>query len=393
MHPRFPTSLRRAWRDLTTMQLGVTPAHAQTLGPVSAGTAALLRKLDGTRGLALLRKEARESGLGEGQVDELLTRLTEAGLLDDATAGAGDPEVARLRSRPGALARMAPELAALGLVRGGRGEPGAGLRGLAARGRMRVQVRGAGRVGAQVAALLSAAGVGQVDVADTGLVEPADSSPGGLPPTAAGERRAVAARRLVRQCATGCSPRTEDAYALVVLTPRDGLDAYAPDPAEAEPLVARGIPHLYAGVLEATGSTGPLVLPGRSPCAGCMERHRIARDPAWPLLLTQWRSGGTARAAPAPSGELTLSAAVAGLTAAHALAFLDGEAPESAGWRWLLTLPRLAWRPEALGPHSACPCGAHLDRTDPHTAAEGRKGDTPSEDQAAQGTMAEQPFA
>ncbi len=387
MHPRLKTSLRHAWRDLTTLQLGVTPAHARTLGPVAVGMLALLRKLDGTRGVPLLRAEARDAGLPEGHLDALLERLTAAGLLDDATAGAGDPAVDRLRARTDVAHRLTPELAALSLI---DDEPGAGLRRLAARGRLGVQVRGAGRVGAQVAALLSAAGVGRVDLVDSGTVEPWDITPGGLSGTSVGERRVDAARRLVRQCAAGCATRPGRVHSLVVLAPRDALAAYAPDPAEVEHLTARGIPHLYAGVLEATGFTGPLVLPGRSACAGCLERRRIAEDPAWPLLLTQWRSGGGARAgraAPVPAGALTLSAAVAGLTAAHALAHLDGETPAAAGHRWELALPQLAWQSVPLRPHPGCPCGAQNSWVRPPVR---HNSDAPSEDPAPQGTMTEQ---
>ncbi|MBC9711171.1 ThiF family adenylyltransferase [Streptomyces sp. TRM66268-LWL] len=390
MHPRLKTSLRHAWRDLTTLQLGVTPAHARTLGPVALGMLGLLRMLDGTRGVPLLRAEARAAGLPEGQVDALLDRLTAAGLLDDATAGAGDPAVDRLRARPEAADRLAPEAAALSLV---DGAPGAGIRRLAWRGRKSVQVRGAGRVGAQVAALLSAAGVGRVDVVDSGRVEPWDVTPGGLPGTAVGERRADAARRLVRRCASGCATRPRRGYGLVVLTPRDGLAAYAPDPAEAEHLVARGVPHLYAGVLEATGFAGPLVLPGHSPCAGCAERQRIAEDPAWPLLLTQWRSGGavrTGRGAPVPAGALALSAAVAGLAAAQALAHLDGDIPAATGHRWELTLPRLAWQSIPLRPHPACPCGAQTSWAQARQASVQPNPDTASEDPTPQETMSVQ---
>ncbi len=402
MHPHLKPALRRAWRDLTTLQLGVTPAHARTLGPLASGTLGLLRKLDGTRGLALLRAEAREAGLSEDQLEALLGRLTAAGLLDDATAGSGDRAVEELRARPGLLHRLTPELSALSLL---DDEPGTGIRRLAARGRTRVQVRGAGRVGAQVAALLSAAGVGRVDVADSGAVEPWDVTPGGLCDSAVGERRAIAARRLVRRCAAGLtasrgpsrrvavrsvSPHPTPAYGLVVLTPRDALGAYAPDPAEVEQLTARGVPHLYAGVFETTGFTGPLVLPRNSPCTGCLERHRIEQDPAWPLLLTQWRSGSTARTGRAPSvpaGALTLSAAVAGLTAAHALAFLDGESPTAIGQRWHLVLPGLDWHPEPFAPHPGCPCGAQTSWVRAQNGATDHNVDSPSKDPVPQGTM------
>jgi len=97
MHPMLKPALRRGWRDLDTVQFGVTPAHALTLGPVDRATGGFLDLLDGTRGPALLREEGRRLGLPEGQVDRLLTRLADAGLLDDARGGG--PAAAALRPR------------------------------------------------------------------------------------------------------------------------------------------------------------------------------------------------------------------------------------------------------------------------------------------------------
>ncbi|MEU5398467.1 ThiF family adenylyltransferase [Streptomyces sp. NPDC005963] len=397
MHPMVKPALRRAWRERQTVQFGVTPAHAVVVGPMDTATGSLLQLLDGTRGLALLRKEARAMGLPEGQTDALVDHLTAAGLLDDPTAGG--PGADALRTKPERLHRLRPDLASLSVV---HPEPGAAMSQLAARHAMRVQVRGAGRVGAAVAALLSAAGVGRVDTLDGGCVEPWDTAPGGLPSGTVGERRDVAAHRLVRDCAPHPPPRaggrtrgqsgrapnppreptairkgrkgvapctpspaedeapalscSEPAVSLVVVCPRDGLSAYAPDPARAEHWITTGTPHLYAGVVEATGFVGPLVLPGGSPCAGCWERCRADRDPGWPRLLAQWRSGSRRNAV--PSCDISLAATVAGLAAAHTLSFLDGSLPLSIGARWEVAQPALSWRSENLRAHQACGCGA-----------------------------------
>ncbi|MQS35589.1 TOMM precursor leader peptide-binding protein [Streptomyces katsurahamanus] len=395
MHPMLKPALRRAWRERQSVQFGVTPAHAVTLGPVDTATGALLELLDGTRGLPLLREEARAIGLPEGHSDALVQRLTAAGLLDDPTAGG--PAAEALRARAGAVDRLRPDLAALSVV---HPEPGAGMRRLAARRAVRIQIRGAGRVGAAVAALLSASGVGRIEVLDGGRVEPGDVSPGGLAPETVGERREAAARRRVREVAPippqrstgamagraaggavtgkgvagggamareggpGAAARAggepsgsgEGGLSLIIVCPRDGLMAYAPDPAPASDWIATGTPHLYAGVIEATGMVGPLVLPGGTGCAGCLELARTERDPGWPRLLAQWRSGG--RRAPVPAGDTALAAAVAGMAAAHALSFLDGELPTSAGARWETSLPLLDWRSERIAPHPRCVCGS-----------------------------------
>ncbi|MFF2859981.1 ThiF family adenylyltransferase [Streptomyces rubiginosohelvolus] len=353
MYPMLKPALRRAWRGRNTVQFGVTPAHAVTLGPVDIATGSFLELLDGTRGLPLLYEEARALDLSEHHVDVLLARLTEAGLLDDPRSAG--PEADVLRRRAEVMDRQRPDVASLSVV---RPEPGGGLRRMEARRAMRVQVRGAGRVGASIASVLSGAGVGQVEVLDGGRAEPWDVAPGGLPPAAVGERRDVAARRLVRRSAPGPGPAEstgERGLSLIVVAPRDGLAVYAPVTDTAGPWIASGTPHLYAGVIEATGMVGPLVLPGGTGCAGCLELHRADRDPQWPRMLAQWRSG---RRGAVPACDLGLATAVAGLAAAHALAFLDGDLPACTGTRWEAALPLLDWRSEHIGPHADCSCGA-----------------------------------
>ncbi|MFD0504594.1 ThiF family adenylyltransferase [Streptomyces chiangmaiensis] len=204
MHPMVKPALRRGWRDLNTVQFGMAPAHAMVLGPMDTATGSFLALLDGTRGLPLLREEARRTGLPEGHLDALVDNLSTAGLLDDATGGG--PQAQALRAKTAVLDRLRPDLASLSLTTRAPGEPG---RRLAARRSLRVQVRGAGRVGAVLAALLAGAGVGEVDVCDTGHVEPWDVAPGGLPADSVGERREEAARRAVRAAAPDRPPRRQ----------------------------------------------------------------------------------------------------------------------------------------------------------------------------------------
>ncbi|RFU83846.1 ThiF family adenylyltransferase [Streptomyces triticagri] len=378
-HPLLNPALRRAWRDLTTIQCGITPAHAVTIGPVDPTTASLMNLFDGTRGIPLLQEESRRLGLPEAHLPRLIARLSAAGLLDDATGGG--PRTDALRKDPAALQRLRPDLMSLSLT---DRSPGGGIRRIAARRTMSVQVRGAGRVGALIAATLSAAGIGSIDVMDGGQVEPWDVSPGGLPAEAIGERRDVAARRLVRRCTPG-GPRAGPSpgewptsrhppsshppgFALVVLAPRDGLTAHAPDPAAAAEFMASGTPHLYAGVLEATGMVGPLVLPGETACAGCLDLGRADQDRTWSRMLAQWRSG---RRSPAQACDLGLATAVAGTAAAHALAALDGGRPSSTGLRWEMPLPDTDWRARQVAPHPDCTCGAARTEEREDTSASG----------------------
>ncbi|MFJ9348950.1 TOMM precursor leader peptide-binding protein [Streptomyces sp. NPDC101237] len=371
MHPRVKTALRRGWRDLNTVQFGMTPAHAMTLGPMDTATGSFLDLLDGARGLPLLRAEGRRMDLPDGHVDALVERLSRAGLVDDAHGGG--PAAVALRARPEVLDRLAPDLASLSLI---TPDPGGAIDRLAARRALRVQVRGAGRVGVTLAALLSGAGVGEVDVRDVGLVQPGDVAPGGLPAESVGERRDTAARQVVRRAAPDRPPRrpgpdgAEPGLSLVVIAPRDDVLVHAPDAGAAEPLMTSGTPHLYTGVVEGTGVVGPLVLPGGTGCARCLHEHRTDRDPAWPRLIAQWRSG---RARRMGACDLTLATAVAGLSAAHALAFLDGESPSGTGVRWEASVPALRWRASPVRPHPACPCGAAEKAKGEHTSTDGAR--------------------
>jgi len=370
MHPMVKPALRRAWRDRHTVRYGVTPAHAVLLGPVDTATGSFLELFDGTRSLPQLRDAAEAMGLGADAADALVARLTAAGLLDDATA--------HRRTAARVDDRLRPDLGSLSVL---RPEPGGGVRRLAARAAARVQVRGAGRVGATLAALLSAAGVGRVDVVDGGCVAPWDTAPGGIAPEQAGERRVSAAGKAVRRAAPGFRPPRPDAgeadpgLGLVVFAPRDGLAAYAPDPVAAGELVGGGQPHLYAGVVEGTGFVGPLVLPGATACAECLMRGCSEREPAWPLVVAQWRS---ARRSGVPACDVALATVVAGAAAACALRFLDGDGSCVTDARQHWVLPDLRPESEPVRPHAECPCGA----------ASVRGGRPPSADGAQRSTMA-----
>ncbi|MFG2717558.1 ThiF family adenylyltransferase [Streptomyces sp. NPDC048416] len=356
MHPMLKPALRRAWRDRGTVQFGITPAQAVVLSPVDPATGHFLELLDGTQGMPLLYERARALNLTPVQVDDLVGRLAAAGVVDDPAAGS--PKVEALRDRTDARERLRPDLASLSLL---HPDPGDAAKRLAARRAIRVQVRGAGRVGATIAAVLSGCGVGRVDVLDGGVAQPGDVAPGGLPGQAVGERRATAARQLVRRTSPDGPPRQgtdtdQSALSLIVAAPREPLEMYAPNAMDAEDWIRAGIPHLYAGVVETTGVVGPLVLPGGTGCAGCLALGRADRDPAWPRLLAQWSSGRQRTSVPAC--DLALATAVAGLAAAHALAFLDGDLPASTGSRWEASLPQLDWRSTPVQAHGDCFCGA-----------------------------------
>lgn len=306
MRPMLKPAMRRSWRNRESLQFGVDPAHAVVLDPVDGAAAAFLDLLDGTRGLGPLAREAESLGLRPPQARRLLGLLAEGGVLDDATAHTELSET--IRHHSAALDRLRPDLAALSVV---HSDPGGAADRMGRRRAARVRVTGAGRVGATVAAVLSAAGVGRVDVRDGGRVEPWDTAPGGIPAEHIGERRDAAARGLVRRAAPdpraaavgrrGPSAAPEPGLSLVVVAPRDGLAAYAPDAHEAEPLMAAGIPHLYTGCWKA----GEWWVPWW--CRGA-RGARDAWDFGWPTPTRPgpgcWRSCGPAGAGSPPATSL-----------------------------------------------------------------------------------------
>ncbi|WP_461110645.1 ThiF family adenylyltransferase [Streptomyces calidiresistens] len=372
-------ALLRGWDDRETVRYGITPPQAVVLGPVDGPTESFLSLLDGTRGMTTLRRAAARLGLRPDAADRLTARLASLGLVEDA--------VAERRAAAEVDERLRPDLATLSLL---CREPGGARRRLAARRSARVRVVGAGRVGAAVAAVLSGAGIGDVEVVDGGTVESRDVSAAGFAPEHVGRRRNAAAASLVRRLrprgreggggerpSRGRRGSQPAGPRLVIIAPRDGVSAYAPSPEAVEHLMEAGIPHLYAGVVETTGFVGPLVLPGRTPCAGCLMRERERREAGWPLLVGQWRHGR--RAAGTPSCDTALATTVAGLAAVAALGVVDGApgCPPEAGapghgggtppgadsgaeWcgRLEVTLPGPRVERQAVVADPGCPCGA-----------------------------------
>lgn len=350
--PRLRPGLRRAWRDPTTLQVGLGPGPAVVLSGVRAGDEAVISALDGTRDLAQLRRLAAGVLVGSRRLEQLLAVLDDARLIaDSATSPAPDRADRAHLSRLGEAgrARLGPDADAWSLV-----HDVDGLRLAAARAHRSVQVRGAGRFGAALAATVVSAGVGRVELLGPGAVAAGDVLAAGAGAADVGVSWARSLER-VRARLAGVPP-SEVAHEgaggppdLVVLVGLDVLDARTGDD-----LVRRDVPHL--GVVVATGRVvvGPLVHPGRSPCLRCLDLHRRDRDPAWPHVVAQLLAAGDA---PAPVGETALSTAAAGVAALQVLAELDGRVtPDAVGRTIEVSLPQGAVRRRAWRMHPGCGC-------------------------------------
>lgn len=345
MRPRVKPVLRRVDRDARTLQFGVHPLRAVVLTDVEPAVRRLIESLDGTRTLPQI---IAQSELDEASVREMIALLLARGVLDDASVR---PDVLAALSTP-ERDRLRPDLARLSLTSsdGGLGE-------LKRRRATQIRVYGAGRVGSQIAVLLAAAGIGHLCVVDSGTARREDVVPGGLGWPEVGLSREAGTVAVASRIAPGVNAWTGRQASrpgdgagrpdLVILAPVEPLDGLL-----VRELDAQEIPHLLVAAFEGWGSVGPLVIPGVTPCLGCLDLTRRDRDPAWPMVSA--RLGGF------PAGEIAcdtvLSALVAAEAAGHALAFSDGSRSIVSNGT-LDVSPGGRWRRRSWERHPQCHCG------------------------------------
>jgi bacteriocin biosynthesis cyclodehydratase domain-containing protein len=298
----------------------------------------------GAGGLILAGLQAGELAF----VDALRHGITDAHVLDRATALGVDPLRAReiceklagqlfsdaeLHEQGFRAERLLPERSAvLGLYQ----LPCKTL--MARREHAVVQLLGLGRTGAALAAVLVSAGVGTLLLEDDAAVSASDVGPGAFGLSDIGLARSVAVRRHLMRIDPGANVHVvHDGGAggpdvrcldLAVVVGHDVVPSHT-----AARFLAAERPHLFVLVREQDGTVGPLVVPGETACAECVERHRNIHDPRWLELC------GQLAAAPSPVGPLenvALATALAGTAAAHILLFLDG-VNQPSSWSAVLT--------------------------------------------------------
>ncbi|GAY07078.1 ThiF family adenylyltransferase [Pseudonocardia sp. N23] len=217
-----------------------------------------------------------------------------------------------------------------------------------------VRVHGDGAIAVGVACGLAAAGVGTVEVVAGGVVERGDVGTGYLDEDR-GRSRAAAAAAALRRVAPGIRTRlpARTVPDLVVLA-----DVAASDPVTVRGLVAMGVAHLQARTRDGRGVVGPLVLPGRSACLECLDRHRADRDPEWGRLAP--RLARLRAAADAPTVVATI-----GMATAQVLAVTDGtvDPPAALGATVEIDVAAAVTARRRWSRHSGCPCaGAGAQR-------------------------------
>ena len=296
-------------RAADVLQFGAGPSDVLVVDGLTPPLARMVEALDGTRPVARVLAEAVAAGSSPVAARDLLERLHAAGLL------------------------TAPPVA-----------PSA----------RRVVVRGAGRIAVSVACLLATAGVGRVLVEAGGTVTRDDVGTGLLAddvgrPAGRAAQEAVA-RAGASAPAAPAARRWLCARADVVVL----ADGDRPDPLDAHRLVLDGRPHLPVAAVDGTGTVGPLVVPGTTPCLRCDDLARADADDAWPRVAAEL----VGRRGPVP---VALAAATAALAVTETLALLDDGAPDSRGA--VLTLaPDGTRRRRPVRRHPDCGCGGVAGR-------------------------------
>jgi hypothetical protein len=299
--------------------------------------------MNGSHDVQALRELAIEVGGQAATADRLVDVLLSSGT-------AVDCDDAEKQVPESVDERRMPDRLSLGLQ---RGDPDGGQSAFDARNNLRVDVYGAGRTGAHIARLLATAGIGDVVIHDPAPVRFSDLCPGGFGVSAIGQLRERVLTTMIQADAVTTGDSIQTGSQLAILTPTIGSGRD-----EAAELLRLGIPHLLAAIVEVTGVVGPLVVPGQSSCLRCHDLHRTDRDRHWPIVLDQT----VRRPPPAQACDAALSAAVAGLAATQALAFLDGFTAAAVDGTIELSLPYGLPRRRSWTRHPGCGCG--WDRTD-----------------------------
>jgi hypothetical protein len=314
---RLPPDRSLLLRGASARLLGLDPRTALVVDDLAPPLAQMLDELAVPTERVGLVARAVQRGADRDAAEELLHRLVDAGVLVDAD---GPARVARHRAAAG------------------------------------VTVVGGGRVAAGIATGLALAGVGSVwiDAEADCAVQECDLGTGLLD----GDRGRSAVEAIVdvvRRVAPATSvgrPSARAAPQLCVLA-----DAVVPEPTRLVVLHRDRVAHLPVRLRDGTGVVGPLVLPGRSACLGCVELHRCARDPGWPAVTAQL-VGRPGR------GGAAAAAATAALGVAQVLATLDvaggggAAAPPVLGATLELDLVGGELLRRVWSAHPDCTCGA-----------------------------------
>lgn len=343
--PWIPPVLRRVWRDVGILQIGMDSERAIVLGGITPQRYRLINSIDGRHSTAQLAAGGPWLDLSPDDIIAVLQQLHASGVLVDLGAiptetGSGwHPETNR---------RLLPDLAAR-LLSTATDTP---QRVAAARAHSQVLIHGGRRVGSVIASTLASAGLGRINVIERSPVDAADVTGGGFGLDDIGADHGDALTRLVG--------RITDSTSTAGLSPLESPDLLIltetwPGPDERERSLQRsGTPYLCATIRERRAVIGPFVVPGESSCLQCQHLNRRDRDPQWPAIYGQLRMQPHRTE---DAGESALALLAASLASIQALQWFDGERlPETINTTLEIGLPDLVLTRRFWPRHPMCTC-------------------------------------
>jgi len=273
-----------------------------------------------------------------------------AGLLDRLVAPAATPDVLADAAALGVPAAVTGGLLRELHVAGALVDADREDRARQALSRARVTVHGRGPLVGGIVIGLALAGAGTVHTVTGGQVRPGELATG-LVAADVGRSRLAGIRAALARSVPGRTtgpPPARSVPDLAVLADE------RPDPVLVGALHRDGVPYLRVALRDGRGVVGPLVLPGRTACLRCLDRHAEDTEPWWPALVD-------ALAGRAGAADPVCAAATAAFATGQALMLLEGlgaGAPPAAALGAVLDLDVAAGtvtrRPCA--PHPRCPC-------------------------------------
>lgn len=284
--------LRLVWRDESTVQIGLGSGGTIVSGLDSADAAFIRALREGIRDVDLPRVAAA-CGVGARRRDEIVSTLGGLLFADTAMAPRGFSEE-----------KLLPEKAELmGLYHESVDDL------LSSRRKSSVHLIGLGRTGASIAHLLLNAGVGSIFLEDDSHVTAVDVGPAAYQVADIGLVRSVAARRnaggfdagerlhVVRSSARHtASPEHVD---LIIVVTHDAVAAQT-----SARFMHSDTPQLFVLTREQDATVGPLIIPGQTACAECVEHHRSETEPLWMNFCQQLAEPAQG---PPPTGPKDLS--------------------------------------------------------------------------------------
>lgn len=262
--------LARLFLDSKTRQYGYrNPLILSDLSPGAQRALDFLEQGIADQQLGLLPKMASAN---PAEVDDLVQRL--GGYLRQTSSLLPELDQAQVQARFREILRL---FASTSL------DPAQALKN---RGKARVFLSNLSPFGFTLARAMAAAGIGTLITDDQKRVSESDFGPLGFPASVLGRPRATAARDLLTgEIEIQHHSRITSSFDRMDIAILIGSDVL--NPRTYQRWLSRDIPHLQVIFDEGGVEISHLVIPGITPCLGCIEVSRLRRDASWQAVATQ----------------------------------------------------------------------------------------------------------